>query len=249
MNDILFKLENVRKSFSTLEGSFDVLKGVNLEVRKGEFLIIFGPSGCGKSTLLHIMLGIEKETLGSIYFLGEDICQKTEDEKAEIRKRKIGMVYQQPTWVTSLSVLENVFFPLTLQGYLYKKASVLGLSALAHVNMQDWKDHFPQELSAGQQQKVGFARAIVSRPIVLIADEPTGNLDIKSSDELMALFEKQNKEFQRTIIMVTHNINHLNFADRVAQMVDGQIIAQYSSPEEKEQLFKNVLGGHKIPVV
>ena len=233
----IIKTENLKKSFFVKIGKIEVLKGINLEIKKGDFGIIFGPSGCGKSTLLHTLIGLEEPTEGKVYFEGKDLYSLDEDERADLREKKIGMLYQQPTWITSLRVLENVAFPLILRGYSFKKASSLAFSALAQVGMEKWKDFFPQELSSGQQQKISLARAIVSNPDFLIADEPTGNLDEKSGEKLLELLKWQNRIFGRTILMVTHDLRYLSYGDVLYQMLDGKIIKVYREKDREELLL------------
>jgi len=233
----IIKTENLKKSFFVKIGKIEVLKGINLEIKKGDFGIIFGPSGCGKSTLLHTLIGLEKPTEGKVYFEEKDLYALNEDERADLREKKIGMLYQQPTWITSLRVLENVALPLILQGYSFEKASPLALSALAQMGMEKWKDFFPQELSSGQQQRIGLARAIVSNPDFLIADEPTGNLDEKSGERLLEFLKWQNQVFGRTILMVTHDLRYLSYGNVFYQMLDGKIIKVYREKDKEELLL------------
>ena len=240
--ELVYEIKNLKKVFTLASGDkIEVLKEINLKIKKGEFLIIFGPSGCGKSTLLHTLIGLEPPTSGKINFLGKDLYSLDEDQRADLRERTIGMLYQQPTWITSLKVIENVAFPLILQGMSRERAMPLALSYLAQSRMEKWKDHFPQEMSGGQQQRVGLARAVVANPPVLITDEPTGNLDQKASVELMDLLMRQNLSFQRTMIMVTHDLGFLDYANRIIRMVDGKIVNEYETKEEKESLFKELM--------
>lgn len=240
--ELIYKIENLKKVFTLGSGDkVEVLKGVNLTIKRGEFLVIFGPSGCGKSTLLHTLIGLEPPTSGSLKFLGKDLYSLNEDQRADLREKTIGMLYQQPTWITSLKVIENVAFPLMLQGMERERAMPLALSYLAQSRMEKWKDHFPQEMSGGQQQRVGLARAVVANPPVLITDEPTGNLDQKASVELMDLLMRQNQSFQRTMIMVTHDLSFLDYANRIIKIVDGMVTNEYSTTEEKEALFKELI--------
>jgi len=222
MNKII-ETVNLHKSFFPGGREVPVLRGINLEIKEGEFLIIHGPSGCGKSTLLHSLLGLERPTRGRVFFLKKDFYSLNEDKRAEIRKRNFGMIYQQPYWIRSLPILGNIAFPLTLLGVSRNKAVRKAKEALEKVGMQDWADFFPTELSSGQQQKVALARAIIHNPKVLIADEPTGNLDSISGKELMKLLVNFNKQ-GKTIIMVTHEKDYLKYAFRVVEMKDGEII-------------------------
>ncbi len=245
--DIIFKVENLRKSFDVGIGErIEVLKGINFEIKRGEFVIIFGPSGCGKSTLFHVLIGLEKPTKGRVYFEDKDIYQMSEDERADFREKKIGMLYQQPIWISALNVVENVAFPLLTQGMPRERAIPLALSYLAQNRMEYWKDFNPKELSGGQQQKVGLSRATVTNAPVLIADEPTGNLDRESAIELMNLLLRQSISFGRTTIMATHDISFLDYADRVLRIVDGVIGAEYRTSEEKQKLYQEIIKS-KLP--
>ncbi len=246
--DIIFKVENLRKSFDVGIGErIEVLKGINFEIKRGEFVIIFGPSGCGKSTLFNILIGLEEPTKGNVIFLGRDIYKMSEDERADLREKEIGMLYQQPVWISALNVLENVAFPLILHGVSRGRAIPLALSYLAQNRMETWKDFNPKELSGGQQQKVGLSRATVTNAPVLIADEPTGNLDRESAVELMNLLLRQSISFGRTTVMATHDISFLDYADRVLRIVDGIIGAEYRTSEEKKKLYQEIIES-KLPL-
>lgn len=202
-----------------------VLKSVSLDVDDGDFMIIFGPSGCGKSTLLHIILGLESPTSGKVIFAGSDIYDRTsEDDRSTLRKQLVGMVYQQPNWIKSLKVVENVAFPLMLLGMEKIEANQKALETLKAVSMQDWADYYPTELSSGQQQRIALARSLINDPKIIIADEPTGNLDYESGQEMMQLLYDVNQKQNKTIIMVTHDLEYMKFAKTAVRMLDGQII-------------------------
>ena len=224
-----------------------VLKHITFEVKTGDFMIIFGPSGCGKSTLLHTILGLEEPTSGWVNFLGKDVYEKeldkptNEDERAEFRKKYIGMVYQQPNWVKSLTVLGNVAFPMLLMGVEKTERNNRALTVLQTMAMADWANYVPAQLSSGQQQKVALARALITNPKIIIADEPTGNLDFDSGQELMKILTKLNKEEGKTVVMVTHDLEYLGFANTAVKMFDGEIIDTYSG-EDKKDLAKTVDG-------
>jgi len=222
MNKIIATI-NLHKSFFPGGREVRVLKGIDFEIKEGEFLIIHGPSGCGKSTLLHSILGLEEPTKGRVLFLEKDFYFLDEDKRAEIRKRNFGMIYQQPYWIRSLPVLGNIAFSLTLLGVSKSEAIQKAKEILKKVEMQDWMDFFPTELSSGQQQKVALARAIIHNPKILIVDEPTGNLDSKAGFELMGLLANLNKQ-GKTVVMVTHDADHLKYASRLVEMKDGKII-------------------------
>lgn len=201
--------------------TIEVLKGIDLMIGRGDFAIIFGPSGCGKSTLLHTILGMEKPTAGKVIMDGEDIYEKTEDQIATFRKGKVGVVFQQSIWIKSLNVMENVCFPNRLRGMSQAEAEKQGLEALKVVNLENWADRHPSELSSGQQQRVSVARALSIDPVVIVADEPTGNLDTVAGDELMELMMDLNKKQGKTVLMVTHDLEYLRYANRLFHIIDG----------------------------
>jgi putative ABC transport system ATP-binding protein len=239
MADKVVQVDNIYKSFEVGSQQVPVLRGVEFTVDKGDFLVIFGPSGCGKSTLLHVMLGLEQPQQGKVNLLGTDIYNgKTEDEQAEFRKHHIGMVYQQTYWIRSSTVLENVAFPLLLLGKDKRQALKKAEEILKRVEMLDWADYFPTELSSGQQQRVNLARALIHDPEILITDEPTGNLDYESGQELMKLLGEINNQ-EKTVLMVTHDLEFLNYSQKAAEMIDGKIDKIYKG-REKEKLFDNI---------
>jgi putative ABC transport system ATP-binding protein len=224
-------VKDLNKTFEVRSTKVPVLKEINLQVTSGEFIIITGPSGCGKSTLLHILLGLEPPTTGDVEFLGQQLYQGlNEDERTEIRKNDVGMVYQQPNWIKALTVLENIMFALRINGEPHDEAKKKASEVLKMVGMDNWQDYIPTELSSGQQQKIALARAVVTSPKIIIADEPTGNLDFKSGQELMELLQRLNHE-GRTIIMVTHDLEYMTFASRSLIMFDGKIVGQAKSHE------------------
>ena len=231
-------VNNVSKSFFTGVIEVKVLKEVSVKIQKGSFAVVFGPSGCGKSTLLHIILGLEKPTVGKVIFLEKDLYQDSdEDDRSEFRKNHIGMVYQQPNWIKSLTVVENVAFPLLLRGAakavsLYKAEEIIKTLA-----MSDWANYVPTELSSGQQQRIALARALVTDPEVIIADEPTGNLDFESGQELMTLMTKLNKQ-GKTIVMVTHDLEYLSYATEAIEMFNGKVVDTYSQADKSKLIKK-----------
>ncbi len=227
----VIKVQNISKTFHVKSQDVQVLSNISLTVNKGDFLILFGHSGCGKSTLLHILLGLEPPSTGKLIFFGKSLYENMdEDERTEFRKTHIGMVYQQPNWIKSLSVLDNIVFALRLNGIKANEAVQKANSVLRTVGMEEWSDYVPTELSSGQQQKIALARAIVTNPDILIADEPTGNLDFESGQDLMNLLSKLNKE-GKTIIMVTHDLEYLPFANRAIQMFNGKVIQEVEDPK------------------
>jgi putative ABC transport system ATP-binding protein len=238
--DSIIKVNNVSKSFHVGNQDVPVLKDISFEVNSGDFLIIFGPSGCGKSTLLHLILGLEEPTFGQVSFLGKNIWNKTtEDERSDLRKKHIGMVYQQPNWIKSLTVVENVAFPLLLLGINKIQTKQKALEMLRMVHMDDWANYIPTELSSGQQQRVALARAMVTGPSMIIADEPTGNLDYESGQGLMQLLTDLNQKQGKTIVMVTHDLEYLNYAKTAIRMFNGEVVGVYGDGE-KEKLMTEI---------
>ena len=221
----IIQAKNVKKKFLVGDQEVLVLKGVNFEIAEGDFVVIFGPSGCGKSTLLHCILGLEEPTEGSVSFFNNDLYRNsTEDDRALIRKRYVGMVYQQPNWIKALNVKENVAFPLTLLGRKKFESYQKALLSLKGVGMEKWAEYVPTELSSGQQQRVALARALIHDPQLIVADEPTGNLDYESGQNLMKLLAQMNKDQNKTIIMVTHDLVYMKYAQRIVQMFDGNVV-------------------------
>lgn len=240
MTDNVISVQNVSKSFHVGVQDVPILKDVSFEIKAGDFVIIFGPSGCGKSTLLHTMLGLEAPSKGTIIFLGTNLYQNTtEDDLSDLRKIHIGMVYQQPNWIKSLTVLENIAFPLLLLGQERLSTLEKAHAMLETIDMIDWAGYIPTELSSGQQQRVALARALVTNPEVIIADEPTGNLDYESGQELMQLLTKLNKEGNKTIVMVTHDLEYLKFSKTSIRMFNGEIVGNYDE-KDKHKLLSEV---------
>ncbi len=230
------RAENISKSFTIKDGDVKVLKNVSVTITQGEFVIIFGPSGCGKSTMLHTLLGLEAPTEGKVYVEDKDYYAMTEDDRAMYRRYHYGIIYQQPLWIASLSVKDNVAFTLHLTNYDEEKMYSKVQEMLTLVGMEKWSEYRPMELSSGQQQKISLARSMTLDPILIVADEPTGNLDTVSGQELIDTFRKLNQEEGRTIIMVTHDLEYLKFGTHLIHMLDGQIV------EEVFQTEKNTLG-------
>ncbi|HOD01477.1 MAG TPA: ABC transporter ATP-binding protein [bacterium] len=240
MGNSIVRVQNVYKSFHVGNQDVSVLKDVSLEVNPLDFLIIFGPSGCGKSTLLHTILGLEKPTNGQVYFMGNNIYESMdENDRSDFRKRHIGMVYQQSNWVQSLNVIENVVFPLLLLGWNKQRGLEKAREMLETVGMLDWQNYIPTELSSGQQQRVALARALVANPEVIIADEPTGNLDYDAGQDLMQLLTNLNKTKNNTIVMVTHDLEYLSFAKTAIRMFNGKIVDVFNE-DGKEKLALRV---------
>lgn len=201
-----------------------VLNGVNFEVLKGEFAIIYGRSGSGKSTILHHMVGLEAPTKGKIYIDDQDLTVLNNEDRGILRAQKIGMVYQIWYWIRSLVVWENVAMPLLIMGYPLNIAKDKAHYALQQIKMEQYANKNPVQLSGGEQQRVGLARAIINDPEIVIADEPTGNLDTASAEGVMDYLQFMNQRQGRTIVMVTHDLSYLELADRKIAMEDGKVI-------------------------
>lgn len=239
MSDTIISIQHVSKSFHVGTQDVPVLKDISFEVKLLDFLIIFGPSGCGKSTLLHTILGLEEPSQGNIYFLGKNLYNDmTEDDRSNFRKQHTGMVYQQPNWIRSLTVVENVAFPLLLLGQDKYQNLQKAREMLKTVEMLNWANYIPTELSSGQQQRVALARALITNPEVIIADEPTGNLDYESGQELMQLLTNLNKTRNKTIVMVTHDLEYLNFAKTAIRMFNGEVVGVYGKKDKKRLMTK-----------
>lgn len=230
---VLIEASGIQKYFRVGDQDVHVLKGIDLKIESGDFVIIFGASGSGKSTLLHILLGLEPPTSGNLFFLGSDLYAGTdEDYRAEVRKKHIGMVYQQANWVKALSVAENIAFPLQLLGMEKELALVRARDVLAKFELEDWADYFPTELSSGQQQRISMARALVHNPMLIVADEPTGNLDYENGVKVMQLLEDMNKKSEKTIIMVTHDLDYLAYAHTAVQFFDGEVVGIFRGKDK-----------------
>lgn len=219
----VIKTVNLCKYFYMGKNVVKALDHINLEIYSGEFVIIFGPSGCGKSTLLNMIAGLDIPTSGEIFIRGERLSGKTPKELAKHRRTKIGMVFQQFNLIHTMNVIENVALPLTFDGIYKKRRTKRAESLIEVIEMGQWKNHTPSELSGGQQQKIAIARALVANPWILIADEPTGNIDSKAADEIIKFLVLLCRKSKRTILMVTHNPDYLKYADRVIYMKDGII--------------------------
>lgn len=221
----MIKIEHLSKVFRTEEVETTALNDVSLHVKQGEFVAIMGPSGCGKSTLLNIIGLLDNPTSGDYYFNGQEVGHLKEKQRTQVRKGNIGFVFQSFNLIDELNVYENVELPLI---YLKKKASEkkeLVTSILDRMNISHRVKHFPQQLSGGQQQRVAIARAVVAGPKLILADEPTGNLDSKNGAEVMNLLTELNQE-GTTIVMVTHSQHDASYAHRVVHLFDGQIVTE-----------------------
>lgn len=219
----ILKCENVTKIYDNGETQQKALDNINLSVNKGEFVAIVGASGSGKSTLLHLIGTVDKATSGKIYIDGKDISSLNKEKSAIFRRRKVGLIYQFYNLIPTLTVEQNIVLPLKLdkknfnESYFYEIVSILGL--------QEKLYSYPNQLSGGQQQRTAIARALMYRPAIILADEPTGNLDRKNSQEIIDLLKLSNKSYNQTIILITHDENVALQADRIITIEDGKIVS------------------------
>ena len=221
----MIKLDNIKKVFQTEDVETWALRNISLEVKEGEFVAIMGPSGCGKSTLLNI-IGLLNNPSGGSYLLdGKDVSTLKESERTLIRRGMIGFVFQSFNLIDELNVAENIELPLLYMGVSRKERRKRAGDVMERVGMSHRAKHYPSQLSGGQQQRTAIARAILPRPKLVLADEPTGNLDSKSGKEVMDLLSELHK-VGTTIVMVTHSLHDANYADRVINMFDGEIVNQ-----------------------
>ena len=221
----MIKTVNLQKVFRTEEVQTLALNNVNIEVNEGEFVAIMGPSGCGKSTLLNILGLLDNPTAGEYYLNGTEVSKYTEAQRTSLRKGVIGFVFQSFNLIDELNVYENIELPLLYMGVPASERKQRIEQAMKRMAISHRAKHFPQQLSGGQQQRVAIARAVVANPKLILADEPTGNLDSKNGKEVMDLLKELNKE-GTTIVMVTHSQHDAGFADRIINLFDGQVVAE-----------------------
>lgn len=221
----MITLKNISKVFQTEEVETWALQNVSLQVNKGEFVAIMGPSGCGKSTLLNILGLLDNPTEGTYLLDGTDVSRMQEDERTELRKGKLGFVFQSFNLIDELTVQENIELPLLYMNVPKKERRQKVKEVVERVAMSHRAGHFPAQLSGGQQQRVAIARAVISRPHIILADEPTGNLDSKHGKEVMELLKELHRE-GTTIIMVTHSLHDANYAERIINLFDGEIVSE-----------------------
>lgn len=219
----MLKTTGLTKIYRNAEIETLALQNVNLEVKKGEFVAIMGPSGCGKTTLLNILGLLDNPSKGTYHFIDIETSKFKEKQRAQLRKKNLGYIFQNFNLIEELNVYENVELPLIYMGFKSKHRQKLVISALKKMHILHRKDHFPEQLSGGQQQRVAVARAVVGSPKLILADEPTGNLDSAHGDEVMRTLNDLNKE-GTTIIMVTHSQRDASYANRIIRLFDGQII-------------------------
>ena len=220
----ILKVNNLTKVYGKDNNKVVALDHVSFSVEKGEFVAIVGASGSGKSTLLHLMGGVDTPTSGKVFIDGKDIYSLSSDNLAIFRRREVGLIYQFYNLIPILNVEENILLPLELDN---RKVDKFELNELLKVlGLQSRRKHLPNELSGGQQQRTSIGRALITKPAIVLADEPTGNLDSKSSDDVVNLLKKMNKEYKQTIIMITHNLDIAAVADRIITIEDGKIVKE-----------------------
>ena len=220
----ILKVENLCKQYGKGENKVTALDNVSFTVNKGEFVAIVGASGSGKSTLLHLIGGVDRPTSGKVFIDGKDIYKFNNDELAIFRRRQVGLIYQFYNLIPILNVEENITLPLKLDNRNIDKKRLDELIKV--LGLEERRTHLPNELSGGQQQRTSIGRAMITNPAIILADEPTGNLDSKASDEIVALLKKSNKDYKQTIIMITHNLEIAKVADRIIKIEDGKIVEE-----------------------
>lgn len=217
----LLKVEHLSKIYGKGQNQVKALDDVSFSVQKGEFVAIVGASGSGKSTLLHLIGGVDRPTDGKVYINDTDVFSLNDDKLAIFRRRQVGIIYQFYNLIPILNVEENIALPLELDERKVEKKEMDEM--LEHLGLTERRIHLPNELSGGQQQRTSIGRALITRPSLILADEPTGNLDTKSGNEIMELLKKSNRELNQTIIMITHNMELAKAADRIIMIEDGKI--------------------------
>lgn len=220
----ILRVENLTKVYGSGNNKVVALDNVSFSVEKGEFVSIVGASGSGKSTLLHLLGGVDRPTSGKVLINDTDIFKMNDDELAIFRRRQVGLIYQFYNLIPILNVRENITLPLELDNKRVNDEEVDNLIKMLGLDKRS--KHLPNELSGGEQQRTSIGRALISRPAIVLADEPTGNLDTKASEEIVSLLKKSNKEMKQTIIMITHNLKLAKVADKIIEIADGRIVGE-----------------------
>lgn len=216
------RIENLRKVYGKGENQVTALDGVSLTIEKGEFAAIIGSSGSGKSTLLHAIAGVDAPTSGKVYLIGQDVYAQNSEKLAIFRRRQVGLIYQFHNLIPTLNVVENMTLPVALDGRTVNQDRLGGL--LDRLGLRGREGHLPRQLSGGQQQRVAIGRALMNAPAVVLADEPTGNLDTANSREIMQLLRDSNRDFGQTMVVITHDEEIALAADRIIAVEDGRIV-------------------------
>jgi len=224
MDEHVIKVEDAWKTYKLGETDLNVLRGVSFAIKKGSFVAIMGPSGSGKSTLLHIIGALDLPSKGSAYVSGQDISKMDEDQLSKVRGQKIGFVFQQFNLLHNLTALENVMLPMVFQGTSEEERKKRATKLLTSFGLKDRVDHRPTELSGGERQRIAIARALANDPDIIVADEPTGNLDSATGKKIMDILVDLHKKEKKTIIVVTHDPNIADYTDNTIHIKDGQIV-------------------------
>ncbi|USN53613.1 MAG: ABC transporter ATP-binding protein [Candidatus Nomurabacteria bacterium] len=220
----IIELKNIIKEFRVGKNTIRVLKDINARIEPQEFIIILGPSGSGKSTLLNTIIGLERPTSGQVLVANEDLTTLSSDKLAAFRLQNYGVVYQRPDWIKALNIVQNVAFPLAIANHSMTEAIPKAIELLKRFGMDDHAEYAPSELSGGQQQKCEIARSLIMDPDIVIADEPTGNLDTDSAERVMNIFTELREKDKKTVIMVTHNIEYVRYATHTIYVRDGRVL-------------------------
>lgn len=218
----ILKVEHLVKQYGKGDNAVLAVNDISFSVEQGEFVAIVGSSGSGKSTLLHLLGGVDRPTSGKVYIQGEDIYSLNSDKIAIFRRRQVGLIYQFYNLIPILNVKENITLPCELDGRTPDKSELDEL--INTLGLKDRVTHLPNELSGGQQQRVSIGRALINHPAILLAEEPTGNLDSRSSDEIVELLKLSNQKYKQTIVMITHNLEIAKIADRILRIEDGRLV-------------------------
>lgn len=218
----ILKVEHLVKQYGKGDNAVLAVNDISFSVEQGEFVAIVGSSGSGKSTLLHLLGGVDRPTSGKVYIQGEDIYSLNSDKIAIFRRRQVGLIYQFYNLIPILNVKENITLPCELDGRTPDKSELDEL--INTLGLKDRVTHLPNELSGGQQQRVSIGRALINHPAILLADEPTGNLDSRSSDEIVELLKLSNQKYKQTIVMITHDLEIAKIADRILRIEDGRLV-------------------------
>ena len=218
----ILKVEHLVKQYGKDDNAVLTVNDISFSVEQGEFVAIVGSSGSGKSTLLHLLGGVDRPTSGKVYIQGEDIYSLNSDKIAIFRRRQVGLIYQFYNLIPILNVKENITLPCELDGRTPDKSELDEL--INTLGLKDRVTHLPNQLSGGQQQRVSIGRALINHPAILLADEPTGNLDSRSSDEIVELLKLSNQKYNQTIVMITHNLEIAKIADRILRIEDGRLV-------------------------
>ena len=218
----ILKVEHLVKQYGKGDNAVLAVNDISFSVEQGEFVAIVGSSGSGKSTLLHLLGGVDRPTSGKVYIQGEDIYSLNSDKIAIFRRRQVGLIYQFYNLIPILNVKENITLPCELDGRTSDKKELCDL--INTLGLKDRVSHLPNQLSGGQQQRVSIGRALINHPAILLADEPSGNLDSRSSDEIVELLKLSNQKYNQTIVMITHNLEIAKIADRILRIEDGRLV-------------------------